>query len=63
MARIGCRMSGQIAPLLEAALPLGLVDVTARAANLDELFLGYYATPGRPSVVGGDAEGVVTGVG
>ena len=61
--RINCRMSGQIAPLLEAALPLGLVDVTAQAANLDELFLDYYATPDRQGVTDGDAETVVTRVG
>ena len=61
--RINCRMSGQIAPLLQAALPLGLVDVTAQAANLDELFLDYYATPDRQGVTDGDAERVVTRVG
>jgi ABC-2 type transport system ATP-binding protein len=37
------RVEGEVGPLFEAALPHGLVDVSAREADLDELFLTYYA--------------------
>jgi beta-exotoxin I transport system ATP-binding protein len=36
------RVSGGIRPVLESGLALGLVDLTARHADLDELFLSYY---------------------
>ncbi len=35
-------VSGPLAPVLRAAADLGAVDVTARPADLDELFLRYY---------------------
>lgn len=34
--------SGTVAPVLEAALAQGVVDVASRHADLDELFLSYY---------------------
>jgi len=47
------RVEGEVGPLFEAAVPFGLVDVSARSADLDELFLSYYAEPdGVPSHVG-----------
>ncbi|HWU22471.1 MAG TPA: ABC transporter ATP-binding protein [Nocardioides sp.] len=36
------RVSGEIGPLLAAALPLGIVDLEAHSADLDDLFLDYY---------------------
>jgi len=42
--RLGFRVSGEVGALFEAAVPYGIVDVSARAANLDELFLSFYAT-------------------
>jgi len=45
--RISLSVTGSVAPLLRAAAVLDPVDVTARPADLDELFLSYYrATPG-----------------
>jgi ABC-2 type transport system ATP-binding protein len=35
-------VTGGVAPVLEAALAQGVVDVTAHHADLDELFLAYY---------------------
>lgn len=35
-------VTGAVAPLLAVAADLGAVDVTARRADLDELFLSYY---------------------
>ncbi len=37
------QVSGELRPVLEAALRHQLVDLTARHADLDELFLTYYA--------------------
>jgi ABC-2 type transport system ATP-binding protein len=37
------RVEGDVGPLFEAAVAHGLVDVSAREADLDELFLTYYA--------------------
>ncbi len=43
-------VNGPIAPVLHLALTHDLVDLTARHADLDELFLTYYrGTPGGPS--------------
>ena len=56
--RLTVDLQGDIAPLLGAALSLGLVDLTARAADLDELFLSYYdsdgdrAAPAREGALG-----------
>ncbi len=36
------RVTGSVAPVLEAALAQGVLDVTAHHADLDELFLAYY---------------------
>jgi ABC-2 type transport system ATP-binding protein len=36
------QVMGGVAPVLEAALAQGVVDVTAHHADLDELFLAYY---------------------
>ncbi|MEO7126733.1 MAG: ABC transporter ATP-binding protein [Nakamurella sp.] len=38
-------VTGPVAPVLAIAAELGAVDVTARRANLDELFLTYYRAP------------------
>ncbi len=38
---------GDVRPVLERALRNGLVDLTARRADLDELFLSYYRDPGE----------------
>jgi ABC-2 type transport system ATP-binding protein len=50
------QVAGDIRPVLETGLALGLVDLTARHADLDELFLAYYRDPGadesRPSEEG-----------
>ncbi len=35
-------LSGDIGPVLTAAVEHGLIDLTARHADLDELFLSYY---------------------
>jgi beta-exotoxin I transport system ATP-binding protein len=40
------QVSGDIRPVLESGLAHGLVDLTARHADLDELFLSYYRQPG-----------------
>jgi ABC-2 type transport system ATP-binding protein len=39
---LALRFTGDVAPVLRAALEHELVDVTARHADLDELFLSYY---------------------
>ena len=36
------RLQGALAPVLAAAAELGPLDVVARRADLDELFLSYY---------------------
>ncbi|MEO7370988.1 MAG: ABC transporter ATP-binding protein [Ilumatobacteraceae bacterium] len=43
--QIELRVSGDIRPVLEAGLANGLVDLAARHADLDELFLSYYRRP------------------
>jgi len=43
--QIELRLTGELRPVLEAALRLPLVDLTARHADLDELFRSYYAAP------------------
>jgi ABC-2 type transport system ATP-binding protein len=40
--QIELRLTGDLRPILEAALARPLVDLTARHADLDELFLSYY---------------------
>ena len=37
-------ITGAVAPLLQVAAELEPIDMTARPADLDELFLGYYRT-------------------
>ena len=37
------QLTGAIAPVLEEALRQGVVDLTARHADLEELFLSYYS--------------------
>lgn len=53
------RVSGEVGPLLQAAVPHQVVDVTARPADLDELFLDFYRagspTPRGPQEVGSGA--------
>ncbi|MCB0996921.1 MAG: ABC transporter ATP-binding protein [Acidimicrobiales bacterium] len=39
---IDLRLDGDLRPALRLALEIGLDDLTARHADLDELFLGYY---------------------
>jgi ABC-2 type transport system ATP-binding protein len=48
--QIELRVSGELRPVLATALEHRLVDLTARHADLDELFLSYYAgeTPEEP---------------
>ncbi|MGH7486230.1 MAG: hypothetical protein ACREMY_11625, partial [bacterium] len=40
--RLRLSLSGAIAPVLQAAVELDPIDLTARAADLDELFRTYY---------------------
>ena len=40
--RVHLRLSGDVAPVLTEALAQGVTDLTARHADLDELFLSYY---------------------
>jgi beta-exotoxin I transport system ATP-binding protein len=42
--RVALSLTGAVAPLLRAAAELDPVDMTARPADLDELFLSYYRT-------------------
>lgn len=51
--RVTISSTGALGPVLTAAARLDPVDIEARAADLDELFLGYYGA--RPT--GGDADG------
>jgi ABC-2 type transport system ATP-binding protein len=44
---------GPVAPLLRVAAALDPIDVTARPADLDELFLAFY----RDAPTGGPADG------
>lgn len=43
--QIEMRLTGELRPVLEAALAHPLVDLAARHADLDELFRSYYAAP------------------
>ncbi len=49
--RIRVALSGPIGPLLRVAADLEPVDMTARHADLDELFLTYYRTDRQPAEV------------
>jgi ABC-2 type transport system ATP-binding protein len=42
---LALRAGGEVAPILRRALDHGLVDLTVRPADLDELFLAYYREP------------------
>jgi ABC-2 type transport system ATP-binding protein len=42
---IEVELSGEVAPVLQIAIAHGIVDLTARPADLDELFLTYYTDP------------------
>ena len=42
--RVTLSVTGPIAPLLRVAADLDPLEVTARPADLDELFLTYYRT-------------------
>jgi ABC-2 type transport system ATP-binding protein len=46
--RVRLSVTGPIGPLLQATGPLDPVDMTARPAELEELFLGYYRTGPDP---------------
>ncbi len=50
--RMRLAFSGAIAPLLRVAAELEPVDMTARAADLEELFLTYYRDDARTTEVG-----------
>jgi ABC-2 type transport system ATP-binding protein len=41
--RLRFRVHGDLAGLFDRAVPYGIVDVTAQVADLEELFLSYYA--------------------
>ncbi len=43
-------VTGEVAPVLRTAADLGAVDLTARPADLEELFLGYYRLDGPQDV-------------
>src|SRR5664279_3360971 len=49
--RIVLSITGPVAALLHLAASLDPVDMTARPADLDELFLTYYRTDSSPAVV------------
>ena len=40
--RISLSLTGPVGPLLRLAAPLDPIDITARPADLEELFLSYY---------------------
>jgi ABC-2 type transport system ATP-binding protein len=44
--RVQLRLSGPLAPVLRVLADADPIDLTARRANLDELFLDYYDTAG-----------------
>ncbi len=46
--RLNLHVRGDVAPVLEAALAQGVVDLTAHQADLDELFLAYYRDDKEP---------------
>jgi ABC-2 type transport system ATP-binding protein len=43
-SRVTITVDGEVGPVLEAAVPMDVVDIAARPADLDELFRGYYRT-------------------
>ena len=47
--RVRLSITGPIAPLLHVAAELEPIDMTARPADLDELFLSYYRTDPKTS--------------
>ena len=47
--RLRLRVSGELRPVLAKAVEQGVVDLTARHADLDELFLSYYSGEGPDS--------------
>ncbi len=64
-ATVSLRLTGPVAPVLRAALDHQLVDLVARHADLDELFMTYYQGPNQTAVRvdlgdqdGGDQQGV-----
>ncbi len=46
--RLQLTITGPVAPVLRAIAPLDPIDLLARPADLDELFLGYYRTTDLP---------------
>ena len=48
--RVVLSITGPVAPLLRVAADLDPLDITARPADLDELFLTYYRTAPEPEV-------------
>ncbi|MBK5288272.1 MAG: ABC transporter ATP-binding protein [Acidimicrobiia bacterium] len=46
--RLDLHVHGDVAPVLEAALAQGVIDLTAHQADLDELFLAYYRDEPEP---------------
>jgi ABC-2 type transport system ATP-binding protein len=46
--RLHLRITGPVAPVLRAIAPLDPIDLLARPADLDELFLGYYRSTDLP---------------
>jgi ABC-2 type transport system ATP-binding protein len=51
--QIELRLTGELRPVLETALAHPLVDLSARHADLDELFRSYYAAPTAAPEEGG----------
>jgi len=49
--RVRLALTGEVAPLLRVAAALDPVDLIARPADLDELFLGYYRDDAAPERV------------
>ncbi|MDQ6848855.1 MAG: ABC transporter ATP-binding protein [Actinomycetota bacterium] len=47
MGRVALSVTGAVAPLLQVAAGLEPIDMTARPADLDELFLSYYRADGK----------------
>jgi ABC-2 type transport system ATP-binding protein len=43
--RLALTVSGEMGEVFERAVPFGIVDVSARSADLEELFLTYYGEP------------------
>jgi len=48
--RVDVHVAGDLKPVLARAIERDLVDLVARHADLDELFLSYYRTPGPEAV-------------